>query len=312
MPLHPKLKELIARKRSAPTPQWDMPIEEVRSSFRALWTPAITGAPQAVPDVEDRSIEAPGRRIPLRLYRPRNASAWTAIVYLHGGGYVKGGIEESDAFCRNLAAATGHLVASVAYRLAPEHRFPAALDDACEAASWVEQEAGALGARAAPIVLSGESAGGNLAAVACQAARDRGTPAVGAQVLIQPVVDFTLSFPSIAMPPEECLVPRADLAWYYREYLAGAADPRDPRVSPLWASGLAGLPPTLIVAAEFDTLRDEAEAYASKLRSARVSEAYRCWPGMIHGFLQMAGLVEQARRAIDEIATFLHTHTARH
>ena len=91
-----------------------MPIEEVRSSFRALWTPAITGAPQAVPDVEDRSIEAPGRRIPLRLYRPRNASAWTAIVYLHGGGYVKGGIEESDAFCRNLAAATGHLVASVA------------------------------------------------------------------------------------------------------------------------------------------------------------------------------------------------------
>lgn len=307
MPLHPKLKELIARKLSAPAPQWDMPIDEVRSSFRALWTPTITDALEAVPGVEDVSIEAPGRRIPLRLYRPAEANAWPAIVYLHGGGYVKGGIEESDAFCRNLAAATGQLVASVAYRLAPEHRFPAALDDAWEAASWVHRNAGALGARADAIVLSGESAGGNLAAVACQAARVRRTPAVGAQVLIQPVVDFTLSFPSIAMPPEECLVPRADLAWYYREYLADAADPCDPRVSPLWASELAGLPPTLIVAAEFDSLRDEAEAYASKLRAARVSAAFTCWPGMIHGFLQMAGLVDDARRAIDEIATFLHT-----
>ena len=113
------------------------------------------------------------------------------------------------------------------------------------------------------------------------------------------------------MPPEECLVPRADLAWYYREYLAGGADPRDPRASPLWASELANLPPTLIVAAEFDTLRDEAEAYASKLLAARVSEAYTCWPGMIHGFLQMAGLVDDARHAIHEIATFLRTHTAR-
>jgi acetyl esterase len=306
--LHPKLKELIALKLARqPAPQWEMPIEEVRSAFRALWTPAITGAPAAVAVVEDRSIGAPGRRIPLRLYCPTGASAWPVIVYLHGGGYVKGGIEESDAFCRNLAAASDHLVASVAYRLAPEHRFPAGLDDACVSASWAGREARALGARAGPVVLCGESAGGNLAAVVCQAARHGGAPTVAAQVLIQPVVDFTLALPSIAMPPEECLVPRTDLAWYYREYLGDGADPRDPRVSPLWASDLDDLPPTLVLAAEFDSLRDEAAAYARKLRAAGVNVAYTCWPGMIHGFLQMAGLVDDARRAIDEIATFLHT-----
>ncbi|HEX6010229.1 MAG TPA: alpha/beta hydrolase fold domain-containing protein, partial [Geminicoccaceae bacterium] len=125
------------------------------------------------------------------------------------------------------------------------------------------------------------------------------------QVLLQPVVDFTLSFPSIGMPETECLVPRGDLAWYYREYQGPGGDPRDPRVSPLWAEDVAGLPPALIVAAEFDTLRDEAEAYAAKLRAAGVAVRYSCYPGMIHGFLQMAGVVEAAQRAIDEVATFL-------
>jgi acetyl esterase len=153
-------------------------------------------------------------------------------------------------------------------------------------------------------VIAGESAGGNLAAVVALLARGRSDVAISRQVLLQPVLDFSLSFPSIAMSPTECLVPRDDLAWYYRTYRP-AGDPRDPRVSPLWADNLAGLPPALIIAAEYDTLRDEAAAYAERLRSAGIETRYSCYPGMIHGFLQMDGLTGQARHAADEIAGFL-------
>lgn len=310
MPLDPVLNRLIQTKLAhARAPQWALPIAEVRQAFRDLWTPAITGEAAAIERVHDttipRAIDASGHAadagIRVRVYAPKRRDVRPPLLYFHGGGYVKGGIDESDAFCRNLAHATGHVVVSVDYRLAPEHPFPAALEDAYAATSWACSHAAELGAAPGPVIVCGESAGGNLAAVTCLRARSDRSVAISHQLLLQPVVDFTLSFPSMALSASECLVPREDLAWYYRTYY-GDGDPRDPRVSPLYAADLSGLPPTLIIAAEFDTLRDEAQAFATRLEASGVATRHHCYPGMVHGFLQMGGLVAEARTAVDEIA----------
>ena len=304
MALHPALQHLIETKLAlAQEPQWKLPIAEVRRNFRALWTPAMTGPPLPIDRVEDLSLPAADAPIRARLYAPDRRNAYPVLVYLHGGGYVKGGLDESDTFCRNLSSVARHMVVSVDYRLAPEHPFPAALDDAVAATAWVCAHATDLGAAAGPVVIGGESAGGNLAAVTCLLARSDPRIAIRYQVLLQPVVDFALTFPSIAMKATECLVPREDLAWYYETYAGAARDMKDSRLSPLYATDVSGLPPALIIAAEYDTLRDEDGAYAERLQAARVPARCSCYPGMIHGFLQMGGLVpDDAQAAISEIA----------
>jgi acetyl esterase len=237
----------------------------------------------------------------VRVFTPEGDGPMPIMMYFHGGGYVKGGVVETDAFCRRLTKTTGNVVVSVDYRLAPEHRYPAALDDAYHSSLWAYENAGTLGGTKDSFSVCGESAGGNLAAVICLLARSGEEIEISRQILLQPVVDFTLSFPSIDMPASECLVPREDLAWYYEEYYGTDADARDFRVSPIFADELSGLPPALIITAEHDTLRDEARAYADRLESSGVPTKYSCYSGMVHGFLQMAGLVEQAQAAIDEI-----------
>ncbi|MEP6943680.1 MAG: alpha/beta hydrolase [Betaproteobacteria bacterium] len=306
MALNAALKKLIDTKLAhASAPQWTLPIEEVRQAFRNLWTPALTGGPVSVGRIADVTI--PGAApIPARVYAPDGAVRCPVMLYFHGGGYVKGGIEESDAFCRHLARVTRHTVLSIGYRLAPEHPFPAALDDAVTATLWAGSHADDIGGASGPVVVCGESAGGNLAAVTCLRLRADPRVAIRYQVLLQPVIDFTLSFPSIAMPATECLVPRDDLAWYYETYRSDRCDPRDPRVSPIQAVDLSGLPPALIIAAEYDTLRDEARAYAKELTAAGVAARYTCAAGMIHGFLQMRGIVaDDVQAATEEIAKSL-------
>jgi acetyl esterase len=306
MALNAALKQLIETKVAhTREPQWAQPISQVRQAFRNLWTPAITGEPVSVRRIEDMTIAGVGDPIPTRVYTPDSPDRCPLILYLHGGGYVKGGIEESDAFCRNLAHVTRHIVLSIDYRLAPEHRFPAALDDAIAAAIWARTYAVDLGGAPGPIVVCGESAGGNLAAAACLHLRSHPQAMIGYQVLLQPVIDFTLSFPSVDLPSGECLVSRADLAWYYEMYCNDRCDSRDPRVSPIYADDLSRLPPALIIAAEYDTLRDEAEAYAERLKAAGVAATYICAPGMVHGFLQMRGIVPDAQIATEEIARAL-------
>jgi acetyl esterase len=306
MALHPALRQLLdAKLAQTNAQQWELPIAEVRRAFRELWTPAITGEPVALPRVQNVTIPGSDAAIPARFYAPDAAKPCPLMLYFHGGGYVKGGLAECDAFCRNLARVTRHAVLSIDYRLAPEHRFPAALDDVVTAATWAATHARELGAAPGPIVLCGESAGGNLAAVACRQLRSNPRIAIRHQVLLQPVIDFTLSYPSIAMPATECLVPRADLVWYYRTYSDGVCAATDPRVSPIFTEDLAGLPPALIIAAEYDTLRDEAKAYAERLRAAGVATRYVCAAGMLHGFLQMRGLVPDAQAAAEEIARAL-------
>ena len=299
MTLHPALRKLIDDKLANTTaPQWRLPIEEVRASFRALWSPSMTGAPVEVASVKDRTLDTGT----VRVYTPEDDGPVPVMMYFHGGGYVKGGLDETDAFCRRLARTAGNVVVSVDYRLAPEHPYPAALDDAYQCSLWAYENAEALGGTKDSFSVCGESAGGNLATVICLLARSDEKIEMSRQILLQPVVDFTLSFPSIDMPASECLVPREDLAWYYEEYYEG--DTRDFRVSPVFADDLSGLPPTLIITAEQDTLRDEGKAYADRLESSGVPTKYSCYSGMIHGFLQMAGLVDEAQAAIDEISRF--------
>jgi acetyl esterase len=307
MALNAALRQLIDTKLAhMHAPQWTLPITEVRQAFRDLWTPAMTGELVSLRRIADVTIAGFDAPIPMRVYTPDGPDPRPIMLYFHGGGYVKGGIEESDAFCRNLARVTRHMVLSIDYRLAPEHRFPAALDDAVAATTWAATRAIELGGRPGPVVVCGESAGGNLAAVTCLQLRSNPNVAIRYQVLLQPVVDFTLSFPSIAMPSTECLVPRDDLAWYYRTYCGDQCNPKDPRVSPIYADDLAGLPPALIIAAEYDTLRDEAQADAQRLTTAGVATRYICAKGMVHGFLQMRGIVPDALIATEEIARALN------
>lgn len=308
MTLHPALREMIDEKLAhTVAPQWRLPIEEVRASFRALWSPSLTGIPVEVAGVEDRTLDTEVGAVRARVFTPEANDSMPIMMYFHGGGYVKGGVVDTDAFCRRLARTTGNVIVSVDYRLAPEHPYPAALDDAYYSSLWAYKNAGALGGTKGSFSVCGESAGGNLAAVTCLLARSNPEIEISRQILLQPVVDFTLSYPSIDMPATECLVPREDLAWYYEEYYGAEADARDFRVSPVFAEDLSGLPPALIITAEHDTLRDEAKAYADRLESSGVRTQYSCYRGMIHGFLQLAGLVDEAQEAIDEISLFCWT-----
>ena len=305
MVLHPALKELIDEKiANSPAPQWELPLEEVRASFHNLWIPPkITGDLVDVASVEDKTIVTDAGPLKVRVFVPENDGPLPLMMYFHGGGYVKGGILETDPFCRKLAKTTGNVVVSVDYRLAPENPYPAALDDAYSSTIWAYEHARELGGRREHFSVCGESAGGNLAAVTCLLLRDSKEARVGHQVLLQPVVDFTLSFPSVEMPPSECLVPREDLAWYYEQYCGAGRDKEYFGVSPIFAEDLSGLPQALIIAAEHDTLRDEAKAYADRLEASGVQTRYACYDGMIHGFLQMSGLVDEAQEAIDMIAS---------
>jgi len=306
MALHPALDRLIQTKLAHTlAPQWELPIAEVRRAFRALWTPAITGEPAPMFKIEDVSAPGPVAGMRVRIYTPEPGECLPLMLYFHGGGFVKGGIEESDVLCRALAQAMRHIVLAVEYRLAPEHPFPAALDDALAATAWATAHAAALGGTADPVVVCGESAGGNLATAVSLLARTDPRIPIRHQVLLQPAVDFTLSFPSIALPSSQCLVPRDDLAWYYETYYGSQRDPKDPRVSPIFADDLGGMPPALIIAAEYDTLRDEAAAYATRLEAAGAPTRYTCYAGMVHGFLGMGGLVTEAKAALNEIARAL-------
>ena len=311
MPLHSALDKLIdARLANARAPQWLLPIEEVRASFRALWTPTITGALVEVAGVEDKTLDTGAGSIKARVFTPENDGPSPIMMYFHGGGYVKGGVVEADAFCRRLAKTTRNVVVSVDYRLAPENPYPAALDDAHASTLWAYEHAASLGGTQERFTVCGESAGGNLATVVCLMARSSEEVRIDHQILLQPVVDFTLSFPSISMPASECLVPREDLAWYYEQYYGTGNDLKDPKVSPIFANDLSHSPPALIITAEYDTLRDEAKAYADKLHNSGVETRYTCYDGMIHGFLQMAGLVKEAQAAIDEISRTVRSDNA--
>jgi acetyl esterase len=278
--------------------------KDARQLFRET-RPASTPTPPEIGTVTD--LLAAGT-IPVRVYRPVGAPAdraLPALVYFHGGGWVIGDLETHDVLCRQLTAEAGVSVIAVDYRLAPEAKFPAAVDDAWAATRWVADNAGRLGIDPRRLAVGGDSAGGNLAAVVALMARDAGGPSLAYQALLYPVTEVGTETRSYRDFADGFLLTRDSMRWFFDHYLGSHDQAGDWRVSPLRAPSLAGLPPALIVTAGFDPLRDEGEAYARALREAGVTVDYVCYGGMIHGFVPMGRLIDTGNRAVSHIAASL-------
>jgi acetyl esterase len=304
MPLAPAARTMIDQlEASGFPPLWELPLEQARSAGALFGT---MDEPPAVASVEDRVIPGPAGDLPVRIYTPDAPGPRPVVTYFHGGGFVFCSIETHDGTCRRLANATGTVVASVEYRLAPECPFPAATDDCYAATVWAHEHADDLGADAGRLVVAGDSAGGNLAAVVAQMARDRGGPPIAFQVLVYPVIDGACDTPSYTENAEGYFLERQAMQWFWDQYLGPGGDCKDPLASPNRASDLSGLPPAIVITAEYDPLRDEGEAYAAALDAAGVPVTMRRYDGMIHGFVSMPMLFPEADEAMERISVALH------
>jgi acetyl esterase len=256
----------------------------------------------------DRSFPGPSGEVGLRVYTPLGATAplLPGLVFFHGGGFVLGDLESHDGLCRTLSNESGCRVVSVDYRLAPEHPFPAAVEDSFAAVKWVATNAAELGIDAARIAVGGDSAGGNLAAVAAVLAKKAGGPKLAFQLLIYPVAQLGgAETASMRENAKGYFLEKASMEWFTRLYCPEASQRSDPRLSPLLARDVTGLPPAYVVTAGFDPLRDEGKAYADKLDAAGVAVTYVNYPGMVHGFFSFRGLVPKAREAVAAAAAAL-------
>ncbi|TMQ91055.1 alpha/beta hydrolase [Actinomadura soli] len=297
MALHPQtVRFLDVLAAWAALPQGAEPtIEETRARLGSAF-PAVR---RELPEVRDVAVPGPGGPVPVRLYRPAppGEGGVPAIVYLHGGGWVLGGLDSVDALCRELAARTGCAVLNVGYRLAPEHPFPAAVDDAWAVVASVAREPGRWGVRPGAVAVAGDSAGGNLAAVVALLARDRGVRLVH-QLLVYPVTDMAMDTASWRRYATGYGLDAAALARFMALYRDGA-DPSDPRLAPLRAPDLAGAAPATVITAECDILRDEAEAYARRLAEAGVPVELRRYDGVVHAFFLLPEIFDAGAEAID-------------
>ena len=296
MSVDPQIQELLDRGSGVPDTH-TLPVDEARRLYEARI--AAMATPPEVAQIEERHIDGPGGTLRLRIYTPEGAGPFPLMVFFHGSGFVLCSLDTHDGMCRNLCAGIGCVVVSVDYRLAPEHRFPAGPDDCLAATRWAAAHTGELNADAARIMLAGDSAGGNMAAVTALRVRDQGGPALAGQLLLYPVTDY--HEPGTPSYDENAVgygLTRETMKWFWGHYLADPAQADDPYAAPLKASELAGLPPAYVVSAEFDPLRDEAELYGERLREAGVpAEIVRC-AGMNHGFLFWVGRVDAAGAAM--------------
>lgn len=300
MALHPFIAAMLRQMRESGVPALSAGTPEEGRATVAR-SRAFYGAG---PGMRSDDLQIPGRSGPIRarLLQPEAPGALT--VYLHGGGWVLGAIEDFDTLARTLAARSGGAVLLVDYRLAPEHPFPAGLEDAEDALAWAaaDRPAGDV-----PLIVAGDSAGANLATVAARRLRDR-VP-LAAQILVYPVTDAAMDSPSYREESAGMPLTAADMAWFVGHY--GAADPLHPDVSPLRADDLSGLPPALVLTAEHDVLRDEGEAYAARLEQAGTPVTLRRYDGATHGFIRLHNHFETADRAVDDMADAIRTCTAR-
>jgi len=302
MTLDPQVRDLFDRAAALGLPPYEQQTpQEARASYlevvRARRGPHVV--PEPVAAVEERTIPGPAGPLRARLFTPPGPGPHPVLLYFHGGGWVIGDRDTHDDQARALCARGGALVVSVDYRLAPEDPFPAALDDVRAATTWAAGHAEALGADPQRLGVAGDSAGANLAAAVCLAARDVGGPPIAAQILIYPVVDATLDQPSVVELAQGYGLTLATMRWFVDQYLPDAATHRDPLASPLAAGDLSGLPPAVVVTAGYDLLHDQGDAYAERLREAGGDVVLRQHPGLVHGFLGMAPQVAAAAEAVD-------------
>ncbi|MGH7334690.1 MAG: alpha/beta hydrolase [Candidatus Rokuibacteriota bacterium] len=274
--------------------------DEARESMRSRT--AALGPVEDVAAVADHRVPVSGGEITVRVYAPGGSGPHPALVFYHGGGWVIGDLETHDGICRSLTNAAGCVVASVDYRLAPEHRYPVAVEDSHAALGWVTTNAPRLGIDPRRVAVGGDSAGGNLATVVSLMARDRRTPLPVFQALVYPVTDLNLDTPSYRENATGYVLTREGMRWFFRHYFARDEQGREPYGSPLRAANLGGLPPALVLTAGCDPLRDEGEAYAARLRDAGVPVTHVRYPGMFHGFFRMTRILDTAKAALDEVA----------
>jgi len=263
----------------------------------------------SLPDVDDIRTSANTGAVPLRVYRPVSGIL-PALIFFHGGGWVVGDLDTHDVICRQIAAQSGAAVIAVDYRLAPEHRFPAAVDDAWAATRWIAAHAADLGIDASRVAVGGDSAGGGLATVVALMARDAGGPALRHQILIYPVTDLSADAPAPGDDAGYGLT-RALMRWYAAQYTSSREQRLDWRSSPLLAPTVEGLPPALVITVAVDPLRGEGEAYATRMEKAGVAVDYLCLGGMVHGVLTMGGRVDTANRIVSIAAATLAQAFAR-
>jgi acetyl esterase len=259
----------------------------------------------AVAWVEDRRIPGPDAEIPVRIYTPEGHGPFPALVWFHGGGWVVGDLETADATARHLTLGASCVVVSVDYRLSPETQFPGPAEDCYAATRWVAQNAASINADPGKIAVGGDSAGGNLAAAISLMARDRGGPPLALQLLVYPVTDRDFSTESYLQNAEGYQLTRDTMVWYWDQYLKSDADAANPYAAPLQAQDLRGLPPALVITAEYDPLRDEGEAYAHRLEAAGVNATCIRYDGMIHGFFGMPAAIDKGKQAIAQASAAL-------
>lgn len=304
MRLDPQLAPLLAALDAGFPPVHTMTGAQARATIRSRFVPPAK--PEPVAEVRDDTIPGPGGDIPVRIYRP-DGHGLPVLVYAHGGGFVFCDLDSHDGLCRNIANRVQAVVISLAYRLAPENRWPDAAEDVYTVAQWAVDNADAFGGNARRVAVGGDSAGGNLAAVTALMARDRGGPPIAAQLLLYPVIAADFDTESYRLYGKGFYNPKPALQWYWDQYVPMLADRENPYASPLRAN-LAGLPPAVIVTAGHDPLRDEGNAYADALEAAGVVTVRCPFDGGIHGFMTMPMLdiAQQARRqACLELAQLL-------
>ncbi len=293
--VNPQAREVLDGRKAAGAPAaWEQTPSQLRQGFAPVRE--MIGPGPEVASVRDIEITGQAGAIPARVYEPVPDPPAT-VVYYHGGGWVIGSVDDWDAVTRALAVASGCRLVSVDYRLAPEHLFPAAVDDAFDALAWVASSL----ADGKPVVVAGDSAGGNLAAVAALRARDSSGPALAMQLLVYPVTDHDVDRPSYrSYDGTEFIVNRGDMVWFWDQYTPDPAARSNPYACPLRATDLSGLPPAYVVTAEHDPLRDEGFAYAGRLRAAGVPVEHRHYGTQIHGFFTMVNVLDDADKAVAE------------
>ncbi|HXO67203.1 MAG TPA: alpha/beta hydrolase [Candidatus Dormibacteraeota bacterium] len=297
MPLDPQVETLLELINQLPPLFAGTPAEARQAAETWL---AVDVEEKPAVATADRRIPGPGGDLPIRVYTPPGATRMPVLVFFHGGGWVIGSIDTHDRICRELASEAGIMVVSVGYRLAPENKFPAATEDAYAATAWVVEHATELGADPERVAVGGDSAGGNLAAVTCLMARDRGDPQIQFQLLIYPSTDDVFDDESCRQTSEGLVHSVAGMHWCRDHYLHDQDDAQNPYVAPMRAETLRGLPQALVITGEYDPLRDQGEAYARRLRDEGVQVTLRRYDGMVHVFFQMTAFVDAARAAMSD------------
>ena len=304
MPVDPQIQVLISARAKLP-PTHTLSVADARVQMAARAIPGLR-IPEVV-SVVNRDMQGPAGSLPLRIYTPAGAGPFPIMVFFHGSGFVVCDLDTHDAMCRNLCVGTGSVVVSVDYRLAPENKFPAAPDDCLAATRWAVDNAGALNGDTARVLVAGDSAGGNLAAVTALRCRDEGGPLLAGQLLIYPVTDYhTPGTPSYEENAEGYGLGRAGMEWFWNHYLTDASEAAHPHASPLRANNLAGLPPAYVTTAEYDPLRDEGESYGKALQAAGVPTRIKRWDGVNHGFFFFVGIVDKSGAAMDEACAWVN------